>query len=47
MKQQEKYELKYDGSIEEYLKQMAALQNRPSTLINYHNHINKQNEKDF
>ena len=41
MKQQEKYELKYDGSIEEYLKQMAALRNRPSTLINYHNHINK------
>jgi hypothetical protein len=41
MKQQEKYELKYDGSIEEYLKQMAELRNRPSTLINYHTHINK------
>jgi len=41
MKHQEKYELKYDGSIEEYLKQMAALRNKPSTLINYHNQINK------
>jgi hypothetical protein len=41
MKHQEKYILKYDGSIEEYLKQMAASQKNPAIIINYHNRINK------
>jgi len=41
MKHQEKYALKYDGSIEEYLKQMASLKNNPSILSNYHDRITK------
>jgi len=41
MKQQEKYELKYDGSIEEYLKTKSTSQKNPAILVNYHNRINK------
>lgn len=41
MKYQEKYILKYDGSIEEYLKARAASQKNPAIIINYHNRINK------